>query len=80
MPMAPLTTKDMQNIGYAMAHSYNTRLMKSRDGKSDEESLPDPGEITGFFHYLDVECENEIGNKKAKKEPEAKSSSDADMD
>ena len=80
MPIAPLTTKDMQDTGNAMAHSYNTRLRKSRDGKSDEELLPDPGEITGFFQHLYVDYENKSGNKKAKKEPEAKSSSDADME
>ena len=67
MSMAPRTTKYTRDIGHSMAHSYNTRLRKSRDGNLEGELLPDSGEITGFFQHLDVECENKSGNKKSEK-------------
>ena len=67
MPMAPLTTKDMQDIGHAMAHSYNTRLRKSRDGNQMRNRCLILGKLLGSSDIWMFNAKTKVVRRKQKR-------------
>ena len=43
-----------------MAHRYNIRFNKSRDGVINEDNFSEAGKITGYLHPLEIEFDKEI--------------------